>query len=87
MQAVDMLSRRKEFLMLRLFKIAFFVAAIAMFAVPADVRAGGITLSKNNPYKSFNISGINYGSMQWEREHGSAKNNSYAPRHGFRFRR
>jgi hypothetical protein len=26
-------------------------------------------ISPRNPYRSFNISGINYGSMQWEREH------------------
>ncbi|WP_254512240.1 hypothetical protein [Anatilimnocola floriformis] len=26
--------------------------------------------SSKNPYSSYNISGINYGSQQWEREHG-----------------
>ena len=31
-----------------------------------DVLAG----SSKNPYSSYNISGINYGSQQWEREHG-----------------
>ena len=24
-------------------------------------------ISPQNPYRSFNLSGINYGSMQWER--------------------
>ena len=28
-----------------------------------------ITISPRNPYRSFNISGINYGSMQWEKSH------------------
>jgi hypothetical protein len=25
--------------------------------------------SRNNPYRSFNITGINYGAQQWERAH------------------
>ena len=29
----------------------------------------GIKISRNNPYRSFNTSGVNYGSMQWERTH------------------
>jgi hypothetical protein len=27
-------------------------------------------ISRNNPYRSFNVSGVNYGSMQWELKHG-----------------
>ncbi|MBM4021790.1 MAG: hypothetical protein FJ284_06035 [Planctomycetes bacterium] len=30
---------------------------------PGDAHA----VSPQNPYRSFNLSGINYGSMQWER--------------------
>ncbi len=26
-------------------------------------------ISPQNPYKSYNLSGINYGSMEWERTH------------------
>jgi len=72
--------------MIRLSKIALLVITAGMFAWPMSADAGGITISKNNPYKSFNISGINYGSMQWEREHGSGKSSS-TPRRGGGFRR
>jgi hypothetical protein len=27
----------------------------------------GAAISPQNPYRSFNLSGVNYGSMQWER--------------------
>jgi hypothetical protein len=33
---------------------------------PADARG---PISPGNPYRSFNITGVNYGSMQWERQH------------------
>jgi hypothetical protein len=26
-------------------------------------------ISRNNPYRSFNVSGVNYGSMQWQKQH------------------
>ena len=26
-------------------------------------------VSRQNPYRSFNISGVNYGSQRWERRH------------------
>ena len=35
--------------------------AVAIAATPAAA------ISPQNPYRSFNLSGINYGSMQWER--------------------
>ena len=41
----------------------FVVAATAGLASTSSA----VTISKNNPYRSFNISGINYGSMNWER--------------------
>lgn len=28
--------------------------------------------SSKNPYSGFNISGINYGAQQWDREHGKS---------------
>jgi len=34
---------------------------VAAWAGPA------LAISPQNPYRSFNLSGINYGSMQWER--------------------
>lgn len=44
--------------------------SVAMLLVlsAASLAEGG-QISRNNPYRSFNISGINYGSQQWEREH------------------
>ena len=30
-------------------------------------------VSPKNPYRSFNLSGINYGSMQWEKAHRQGK--------------
>ncbi len=40
------------------------------------VRSADAKLSRNNPYRSFNISGYNYASTHWEKSHGmqSGKN-------------
>jgi|694.fasta_scaffold93759_2 hypothetical protein len=38
--------------------------ALAVFMPAASAQA----ISPQNPYRSFNLSGINYGSMQWERD-------------------
>jgi len=43
----------------------FFVPAVALVAalsVPTTAEA----VSPRNPYRSFNLSGVNYGSMRWE---------------------
>jgi hypothetical protein len=52
--------------------------------------ASAYPISNNNPYRSFNITGINYGSMQWERDHrgwgGYRSYNGYGVHRGF-FRR
>ncbi|SFI09491.1 hypothetical protein [Planctomicrobium piriforme] len=32
-------------------------------------RAEAIEISPNNPYRNYNLTGINYASVQWEREH------------------
>lgn len=39
------------------------IACALVLAVASPARA----VSPQNPYRSFNLSGINYGSMQWER--------------------
>ena len=44
--------------------LAFVVALVAIVSMPRLVEAR----SPRNPYSSFNLSGINYGSMQWERD-------------------
>lgn len=50
----------------------------------------GIKISRNNPYRSFNLSGVNYGSMQWEKQHPNNPfpNRNYRYQSGYRaFRR
>lgn len=42
------------------------LAALALAAACTATPAPAI--SPQNPYRSFNLSGINYGSMQWERD-------------------
>lgn len=44
--------------------------AVSIWSVAAtEARA----VSPRNPYRSFNLSGINYGSMQWERAQRQGK--------------
>lgn len=47
--------------------IAALVLAFGGLAQPRSADAAPI--SRNNPYRTYNLSGINYGSMQWERTH------------------
>ena len=44
-------------------------------AVAFVLTAAGLAEARNppNPYSSFNLSGINYGSMQWERDQRQGK--------------
>jgi hypothetical protein len=50
-------------------KLAF-LASLAVAALVVDARgAEAAPVSPRNPYRSFNISGVNYGSMRWERQH------------------
>lgn len=68
--------------MVRSFILGLFVVAAAV-ALSADSQ--GATISRNNPYRSFNISGINYGSLQWERSHGN-RSSSHSYRYSNHFR-
>jgi hypothetical protein len=45
--------------------VRLLLPAVALVAAIAATPAAAI--SPRNPYRSFNLSGINYGSMQWER--------------------
>ncbi len=62
--------------MSRLLVVALFVLSIFV-AAGSPSSAGPI--SPRNPYRSYNISGVNYASMQWERTHRGQSNRSYRP--------
>lgn len=49
--------------------LACVVALVAIVSMPRLAEAR----SPRNPYSSFNLSGINYGSMQWERAQRQGK--------------
>ena len=57
----------------------------AAASLAASESASGAIISARNPYRSFNISGINYGSMQWERTHRGGR--ATVHRGGWLFRR
>lgn len=48
--------------------------AIAALVVDAGTCAAAPPLSPRNPYRSFSITGLNYGSLQWERTHRGSYN-------------
>jgi len=48
-------------------------AAFLVLAQPAEAQ-----ISRNNPYRSFNLTGVNYGSMQWEAKHKRQANKSWS---------
>jgi hypothetical protein len=53
---------------------------LGLFVVAATAGLASVSsanpISRNNPYRSFNISGINYGSLNWERSHGNRSSRS-----------
>jgi hypothetical protein len=61
-------------------------AVLLLSGVGAASDASAQPVSRNNPYRSFNISGINYGSQRWDREHRGAGRRPYRA-HGFFVRR
>jgi len=61
--------------------LVVFGLVLSMALLSATEAHAGI--SQNNPYRSFNISGINYGSQQWERSRSSSKSST---KRGFYFR-
>jgi hypothetical protein len=50
----------------RFWVVAFLGLAVGL--LPARHSEGAV-VSPRNPYRSFNISGINYASMKWEKQH------------------
>lgn len=69
--------------MIRSLIFGLFVVAAGV-GMSASSDAG--TISRNNPYRSFNISGINYGSQQWERNRGQRSSNNFRSGSYFRGR-
>jgi hypothetical protein len=43
--------------------------AMAAFTVHCASSATAAPISLNNPYRSFNLTGVNYASVQWQRSH------------------
>jgi hypothetical protein len=51
-----------------------FLPLLAAVAVVVTLQASpAVARNPPNPYSSFNLSGINYGSMQWERDQRAGK--------------
>lgn len=51
----------------------------------APVRAE--TISSRNPFRSYNVSGVNYGSQQWEKSNRARQQNSPPSSYRIRIRR
>jgi hypothetical protein len=51
----------------------FVLATVISVASVCAVAPEALAVSPRNPYRSFNLSGVNYGSMQWERAQRQGK--------------
>lgn len=58
----------------RLLLLAAMALASVMYS-PSTAEA--FRVSKNNPYRTFNISGRNYGSYQWERRNSQKRTQTH----------
>ena len=52
---------------------------LGLVAVCTEGTSEAGPMSLQNPYRSFNLSGINYGSEQWERDHARSQSRSATP--------
>lgn len=59
-------------------RVMLLLAAVSLVAVSDWAAAQPV--SWQNPYRSFNISGVNYGSQRWEQSHRSRRQAGHAPR-------
>ncbi len=59
----------------RRWMLAFTAVAITMTAT-----SQAFAVSPQNPYRTFNLSGVNYGSMRWERTHRGSSQQSRSRR-------
>lgn len=53
------------------------LSMVCIFGLTVSTDAGPISLQ--NPYRSYNLSGINYGSQQWERDHARVQGSNPVP--------
>ncbi|MBX3411140.1 MAG: hypothetical protein KF708_00370 [Pirellulales bacterium] len=60
------------------------IGLVVLFA-PASEAQAARRPQKQNPFSSFNISGINYGSQQWAKSQAKSSSGRSTSR-GFRFR-
>ena len=61
------------------------IFAVACFLGAATVRAE--TINPRNPFRGYNVSGINYGSQQWEKANQRQQPPSNQQNHRVIFRR
>lgn len=71
--------------MFRKFFILSLVAGATLVATA--ISADAAPVSRNNPYRSFNLTGVNYGSMRWEAQHRGRATRAYHGGGLFHFRR
>jgi hypothetical protein len=69
--------------MLRKLALLFLLAGTALVIDARTTQAAPVSL--RNPYRSFNLSGVNYGSMQWERQHRGRSSHATSHRGGWLF--
>jgi hypothetical protein len=60
-------------------------ALVALVVLTQPGPADAAPISRSNPYRSFNISGVNYGSQRWERAR-RGRSHGGRPAHGLLFR-
>ena len=51
--------------------IPLLIAILAIFASGTSVSLAG--WSVNNPYRTYNLTGLNYGAQNWEQQHRGNK--------------
>jgi len=66
--------------MIRWMTISLVLVAAAMLVDARSAQA----ISRHNPYRSFNLTGVNYASMQWERSHRQSYRKASSSWHGRR---
>lgn len=53
--------------------VLFAVVLVAALCFDEQSAQAARRFSLSNPYSNFNVHGITYGSMQWEKDHGNRR--------------